>query len=179
MSRIGKMPINVPAGVTVTISGNAVEVKGPKGTLKRSFSPEIKVTLENDVLTVTRDSDEPKHRSLHGLTRALLYNMVTGVTQGFDKNLELVGVGYRAAKQGNKLSLQVGFSHPVEVDPGDDLQVEVLAPNKIQVKGIDKEKVGALAANIRNIRPPEPYKGKGIRYAGEVVKRKAGKAGAK
>jgi large subunit ribosomal protein L6 len=179
MSRIGKMPIEVPAGVTLTMEGNAVEVKGPKGTLKREFSPEITISLDDNVLTVTRSSDDPQYRSLHGLTRALLYNMVVGVTEGFKKDLELVGVGYRASMQGNKLALQVGYSHPVEMDPGADLQVEVPAPTKISVKGIDKEKVGAFASNIRSVRPPEPYKGKGIRYAGEYVKRKAGKSGAK
>jgi len=179
MSRIGKMPINVPAGVDVTIDGHAVTVKGPKGTLKREFSPEITVSLENGVLSVTRPSDEPNHRALHGLTRALLNNMVVGVTEGFSKNMEIVGVGYRASLNGKKLALAAGFSHPVELDPGEDLEVEVPAPNKIIIKGIDKEKVGAFAANVRAIRPPEPYKGKGIRYADENVKRKAGKAGAK
>jgi large subunit ribosomal protein L6 len=179
MSRIGKMPIEVPAGVTLTMEGNTIEVKGPKGTLKKSFSPEIAISLDGNMLTMTRSSDDIQCRSLHGLTRTLLYNMVIGVTEGFKKDLELVGVGYRAAMQGNKLALQVGYSHPVEMDPGTDLQIEVPAPTKISVKGIDKEKVGAFAANIRSVRPPEPYKGKGIRYAGEFVKRKAGKSGVK
>lgn len=179
MSRIGRMPITVPSGVTVTIDGTAVEVKGPKGTLKREFSPEIAILLEDDQLTVTRPSDHPKHRSLHGLTRALLANMVTGVTSGFEKKLELVGVGYRAGLLGKNLNLVVGYSHPVEMDPGAELEIEVPAPTKITVKGIDKEKVGAFAANIRKVRPPEPYKGKGIKYAGEEIKRKAGKTGSK
>lgn len=179
MSRIGRMPINVSSGVQITIDGSTVEVKGPKGTLKREFSPEINISLEENQLLVTRPSDHPKHRSLHGLTRALLANMVTGVTTGFEKKLELVGVGYRAALSGKNLSLVVGYSHPVEMDPGTDLEVEVPAPTKITIKGIDKEKVGAFAANIRKVRPPEPYKGKGIKYAGEAIKRKAGKAGAK
>ncbi|MEG1500368.1 MAG: 50S ribosomal protein L6 [Clostridiales bacterium] len=179
MSRIGKMPIQVPSGVTVSINGTAVEVKGPKGTLAREFSPEMEIKLEEDLLSVYRPSDNPKHRALHGLTRALLANMVTGVTNGFEKSLELIGVGYRASKNGEKLNLAVGYSHPVEMDPGIDLQVEVPTPNKIIVKGIDKEKVGALAANIRKVRPPEPYKGKGIKYSDEVIRRKAGKAGAK
>ncbi len=179
MSRIGRMPIHVPSGVTITIDGNQVEVKGPKGTLKREFSPEMEIQIQENILTVTRPSDDPKHRSLHGLTRALLNNMVVGVTQGFEKKLEIYGVGYRAAKAGNNLQLVVGYSHPVEMVPGEGLLVEVPAPNRITISGIDREKVGAFAANVRMVRPPEPYKGKGIRYAAEVVKRKAGKAGAK
>ena len=179
MSRIGKMPIVVPSGVEIKIDGALVEVKGPKGALKREFSPEIGLALEDGVLSVSRPSDNPVHRSLHGLTRALLNNMVVGVTNGFEKSLDVIGVGYKAAKTGEKLTLNVGYSHPVEMDPGADLQVEVPAPNKIIVRGIDKEKVGAFAANIRATRPPEPYKGKGIKYSDEVIKRKAGKAGAK
>ncbi|MGI6361285.1 MAG: 50S ribosomal protein L6 [Bacillota bacterium] len=178
MSRIGNMPINIPTGVTVTINGSAVEVKGSKGTLVREFPSEMQLQMESNVITVKRSGDDPFQRSLHGLTRSLLDNMITGVNQGFEKSLELIGVGYRASLKGTKLNLQVGYSHPVEMDPGADLQVEVPAPNKIIVKGIDKEKVGAFAANIRSVRPPEPYKGKGIRYTGEYVKRKAGKTGA-
>ncbi|ATW27128.1 50S ribosomal protein L6 [Candidatus Formimonas warabiya] len=179
MSRIGRMPIIVPAGVHVELDGNTVKVKGPKGHLVREFHPEISIQLEEGKILVTRPSDSKNHRSLHGLTRALLNNMVTGVTKGFEKKLELVGVGYRASKQGNKLVLNVGYSHPVEMDPGADLSVEVPAPTKISVLGIDKEKVGAFAANIRAVREPEPYKGKGIKYEGERIKRKAGKAGVK
>lgn len=179
MSRIGKMPIVLPAGVSATINGHAVEIKGPKGTLSREFSDKIDIELADGVLTVTRRSDEPEERSLHGLTRALLNNMVVGVSTGFEKRLTLVGVGYRAAMNGNKLALTVGKSHPVEMDPGSDLKVEVPQPNIIVISGIDKEKVGAFAANVREVRPPEPYKGKGIRYSDEYVRRKAGKAGAK
>jgi large subunit ribosomal protein L6 len=179
MSRIGKMPIPIPAGVEIKLDGHAVEVKGPKGVLQREFSPKIDIKLEEGALIVTRSSDVPEERSLHGLTRALLANMVTGVTSGFEKRLLLTGVGYRAAMSGTKLALTVGKSHPVEMDPGGDLKVEVPQPNTIIVSGIDKERVGAFAANVRAVRPPEPYKGKGIRYANEVIKRKAGKAGAK
>lgn len=179
MSRIGKMPITVPAGVEIKIDGNVVEVKGPKGVLKREFSPRIALEMEDGVITCKRPSDNPQDRALHGLTRALLNNMVVGVTAGFEKKLNLVGVGYRAAMNGKLLALTVGKSHPVEMDPGADLTVEVPQPNTIIIKGIDKEKVGAFAANVREVRPPEPYKGKGIKYADEVIKRKAGKAGAK
>lgn len=180
MSRIGKMPITLPSGVTADINGNTVEVKGPKGTLKREFSSLIKIEKDDaGVLHITRNSDDPKERALHGLTRALLNNMVVGVSTGFEKKLNLVGVGYRAAMSGNKLALTVGKSHPVEMDPGPDLKVEVPQPNTIIISGIDKEKIGAFAANVREVRPPEPYKGKGIKYADEVIRRKAGKAGAK
>ena len=179
MSRIGRMPIAVPAGVNISIEGNTVKVKGPKGQLEKEFHPDITIKIEDGKIEVTRPTDNKNHRALHGLTRALLNNMVTGVTKGFEKKLELVGVGYRAAKQGNKLVLNVGYSHPVEMDPGPELSVEVPAPTKITVMGIDKEKVGAFAANIRAVREPEPYKGKGIRYEGEKVQRKAGKAGVK
>ena len=179
MSRIGRMPITLPDGVTVTIDGHAVEVKGPKGTLKREFSPLIDIAQEDGVIHVTRHSDEPNERALHGLTRALLNNMVVGVSTGFEKKLNLVGVGYRAAMNGKNLALTVGKSHPVEMDPGEDLTVEVPQPNTIIIRGIDKEKIGAFAANVREVRPPEPYKGKGIKYADEVIRRKAGKAGAK
>ena len=179
MSRIGRMPIVIPAGVTVDINDANVTVKGPKGTLSRQFSPKIKLGMEDGVLSVTRGSDAPDHRALHGLTRALLANMVKGVTEGFEKKLELVGVGYRAAKNGDNLVLTVGYSHPVELSPGEGLNVEVPAPNRITISGISKERVGMFAANVREVRPPEPYKGKGIKYADEVVKRKVGKAGGK
>lgn len=177
MSRIGKKPIEIPAGVTVTINGSDVTVKGPKGELSRSFNSDLTITLEENVLTVTRPSDEKNHRALHGTTRAVLSNMVEGVSKGFERTLELIGVGYRAQKQGSKLVLNVGYSHPVEFEPGQELEVEVPANTKIIVKGINKEKVGALAADIRAVRPPEPYKGKGIRYEGEYVRRKEGKTG--
>lgn len=179
MSRIGKLPIVLPAGVTAEINGQTIAVKGPKGELKREFSSKIAVEEENGTITCKRGSDDPKERALHGLTRALINNMVVGVSTGFEKKLNLVGVGYRAAMSGSKLSLTVGKSHPVEMDPGPDLKVEVPQPNTIIISGIDKEKVGAFAANVREVRPPEPYKGKGIKYADEVIRRKAGKAGAK
>ena len=180
MSRIGRTPIAVPAGVTVTIdASNLVTVKGPKGELSRTIHKDMILKLEDSVLTVDRPSDQKEHRSLHGLSRTLISNMVVGVTQGFSKTLEIVGVGYRAAKAGNKLALTLGFSHPVEVEPPQGLSIEVPAPNKIVVSGTDKEAVGALAANIRKYRKPEPYKGKGVRYEGEVVRRKVGKAGGK
>ncbi|BCV23130.1 50S ribosomal protein L6 [Moorella sp. Hama-1] len=179
MSRIGRKPVKIPAGVEVNIEGNTVTVKGPKGKLTRQFPEVITIAREGEELQVSRPSDAKPHRSLHGLSRALLQNMVDGVTRGFEKGLELVGVGYRAAKQGQKLVLTVGYSHPVEMLPGEGLEIEVPAPNKIIVKGIDKEAVGALAANIREVRPPEPYKGKGIKYEGEHIRRKVGKTGAK
>lgn len=179
MSRIGKMPIPIPAGVEVKIDDINISVKGPKGELNREVHKDMDIQLEDGNLIVTRPSEEKKHKALHGLTRALLANMVDGVTKGYEKSLELVGVGYRAAKQGNKLVLTVGYSHPVEIDPGKGLDIEVPAPNKIIVKGIDKEKVGMLAANIRSVREPEPYKGKGIKYADEIIRRKVGKTGAK
>lgn len=179
MSRIGKKPVAIPAGVSVAVDGNVVSVKGPKGQLSRELHKDINVALENNTVLVTRPSDDKNHRALHGLSRTLVANMVEGVTNGFTKNLELVGVGYRAAKQGKKLVLTVGYSHPVEIEPAEGLEVEVPAPTKITVKGIDKEKVGALAANIRKVREPEPYKGKGIKYEGEVVRRKVGKTGGK
>lgn len=179
MSRIGKQPINLPQGVEVLIDDNNLRVKGPKGELSRLLHKDITVRQEDGRLLVERPSDNKQHRSLHGLTRTLVNNMVVGVTQGFEKNLELVGVGYRASKQGNKLVLAVGYSHPVEIEPPAGLEIEVPAPTKISVKGIDKEMVGALAANIRSVREPEPYKGKGIKYEGETIRRKVGKAGAK
>ncbi len=178
MSRVGKKPIEVPADVTVTIGkNNDVTVKGPKGELTRTFNADIKIEKEENVVTLTRPSDSKDHRTIHGTTRALLANMVEGVSKGFERSLELVGVGYRASLQGEKLVLNVGFSHPVEFTPEDGLVVEVPTNTKIIIKGIDKERVGALASNVRQIRPPEPYKGKGIRYEGEVVRRKEGKTG--
>lgn len=179
MSRIGKMPITVPAGVTVTIENNFVTVKGPKGELSRQINKNMKLTLDNGVLTVERPSDEKEDRAMHGLSRTLINNMIIGVTQGFSKTLEINGVGYRAAKQGQNINFTLGFSHPVVKEPPADITFEVPAPNKIVVSGADKEVVGAVAAEIRTLRPPEPYKGKGIRYEGEFVRRKIGKAGAK
>ena len=179
MSRVGRMPIEIPAGVTVSQKENTLTVKGAKGELTRTFHPDINIAVEENVITVTRPSDGKEHRSLHGLTRALVANMVTGVHEGFTKTLEINGVGYRAAKQGNKLALTLGFSHPVEMEAPAGITIDVPAPNKIVVSGSDKEVVGAVAADIRKWRKPEPYKGKGIRYEGEVVRRKAGKAGAK
>ncbi|MBS3976376.1 MAG: 50S ribosomal protein L6 [Syntrophomonadaceae bacterium] len=177
MSRIGRMPIAIPAGVSVNIEGNLVTVIGPKGKLEKKFHPDIKIQVQENQLTAIRPSDQKEHRSLHGLSRALLNNMVEGVTKGFQRNLELVGVGYKAAKQANKLVLTVGYSHPVEIIPEAGIDIEVPVPTKITLKGIDKEKVGALAANIRAVREPEPYKGKGIKYEGEVIRRKVGKTG--
>lgn len=177
MSRIGKKPIEIPAGVTVTLNNNTVTVKGPKGELSRSFNPDIAINIEENVVTITRPSDQKEHRALHGTTRAVIANMVEGVSNGFTKGLELIGVGYRVQKQGSKLVLSVGYSHPVEIEPEAGLEVEVPSNTKIIVKGTDKERVGALAANIRQVRPPEPYKGKGIRYEGEFVRRKEGKTG--
>ncbi|MFJ5767091.1 MULTISPECIES: 50S ribosomal protein L6 [unclassified Lysinibacillus] len=178
MSRVGKKIIEVPANVTITVEAdNTVTVKGPKGELVRSFHQDMKIEQEGNVISVSRPSDSKEHRTNHGTTRALLANMVTGVSVGFEKSLELIGVGYRAQLQGKKLVLNVGYSHPVEFTPEDGLEVEVPSNTKIIVKGISKERVGALASNIRDVRPPEPYKGKGIRYEGEYVRRKEGKTG--
>jgi large subunit ribosomal protein L6 len=177
MSRVGKKPIEIPAGVTVTLNNSTVTVKGPKGELTRSFNPDIEIKIEENLVTITRPSDVKEHRALHGTTRALIANMVEGVSNGFERKLELIGVGYRAQKQGNKLVLNVGYSHPVEIEPESGLEVEVPTNTKITITGTDKERVGALAANIRQVRPPEPYKGKGIRYEGEAVRRKEGKTG--
>ena len=178
MSRVGKKIIEVPANVTVTVAAdNSVTVKGPKGELVRSFHQDMKIEQEGNVIQVSRPSESKEHRTNHGTTRALLANMVTGVSVGFEKSLELIGVGYRAQLQGKKLVLNVGYSHPVEFTPEDGLEVEVPSNTKIIVKGISKERVGALASNIRDVRPPEPYKGKGIRYEGEYVRRKEGKTG--
>jgi len=177
MSRIGKSPIPVPSGVDVSLSDGHVVVKGPQGTLERDLPGEITVRQEDGTLLVERPNDERHNRALHGLTRSLVANMVTGVTAGFTKELEIVGVGYRATARGPaQIELALGFSHPVVVDGPDGITFEVPVPTRIIVKGIDKEKVGQVAANIRKIRKPEPYKGKGVRYAGEYVQRKAGKA---
>ncbi|MGI5908316.1 MAG: 50S ribosomal protein L6 [Christensenellales bacterium] len=176
MSRIGKLPVAVPKGVQVTLGeNNTVSVKGPKGTLSQKIHKDMEVRLEEGQVVVTRPSDQKEHRALHGLSRSLIANMVEGVSNGFKKNLEIVGVGYRATKQGKKLVLNVGYSHPVEIQETDGLEFEVPAPTKISVKGIDKQAVGEMAANIRRVRPPEPYKGKGIRYENEYVRRKEGK----
>jgi large subunit ribosomal protein L6 len=178
MSRVGKQPIPMAQGVKVEIAGNQVTVTGPKGTLSREMAlPGIRITQEDSTLHVTRESDEKQQRSMHGLTRTLVANMVTGVSAGFTKTLEIQGVGYRAQKQGTNLLLNLGFSHPVEVSPPAGIEFNVEGNNRVLVSGIDKELVGQVSANIRKIRPPEPYKGKGIRYQGEVVRRKAGKAG--
>lgn len=178
MSRIGRMPIELPENVKVQIDGVKVSVSGAKGSLEQSFHPDMKIELDDDTLHVKRPSDTQEHRSLHGLTRALLNNMVTGVTDGFERRLQIEGVGYRAEVSGGKLVLQVGFSHPIEFDPPGGVSFAVEDRGKtIIVNGIDKQVVGEISANIRKTRPPEPYKGKGIRYEGEYVRRKAGKAG--
>lgn len=179
MSRIGRKPINIPNGVEITQQENTITVKGPKGTLTKEFRPEINIAIEGNVINVTRPSDQPLHRSFHGLTRTLLANMIEGVTNGFSKKLDLIGVGYRATLQGKKLVLAVGKSHPVEMEPWDGIEIEVPAPNKIIIKGIDKEKIGVFAADVRGHRPPEPYKGKGIKYEDERIRRKEGKTGSK
>ncbi|MGG1313141.1 MULTISPECIES: 50S ribosomal protein L6 [Cohnella] len=179
MSRIGRKPIQVPNGVNVTLEDNQITVKGPKGSLSRVLHKDMKVTVDGNVITIERPSDHKLHRSLHGTTRSLVANMVNGVTEGYSKSLELVGVGYRASKSGNKLVLNVGYSHPVEFEPENGIEFEVPAQNKIIVKGIDKELVGATAAKIRAVREPEPYKGKGIKYENERIIRKEGKAGKK
>ncbi|MCL2365560.1 MAG: 50S ribosomal protein L6 [Oscillospiraceae bacterium] len=180
MSRIGRAPITIPAGVTVELlEGNLVTVKGPKGELKSVISPEITVQLQDNTISMTRPSDSPKHRSLHGLSRTLVNNMVLGVNEEFKKELEINGVGYRAAKEGTKLVMNLGYSHQVIIEETDGITVDVPAPNKIIVSGIDKQAVGQFAADIRKKRPPEPYKGKGIKYIDEVIRRKEGKTGAK
>jgi large subunit ribosomal protein L6 len=180
MSRVGRLPVAIPSGVSVTVTpDNVVTVKGPKGQLVKGMSTKINIALENNSVVVTRNSDVKEERALHGLTRALINNMVTGVSQGYQKTLELVGVGYRAALQGKKLVMSLGFSHPVEIEAVSGIEFELPAPTKIIVKGIDKELVGAVSADIRTWRKPEPYKGKGIKYDNEVIRRKEGKTGKK
>ena len=180
MSRIGRMPITVPADVDIKIGeGNVVTIKGPKGELTQSLRPEMIITMENGHIHVARPSEDKLHRSLHGLTRSLINDMVVGVTKGFQKELEINGVGYRASKEGNKLVMNLGYSHLVTVEEIDGITIEVPAQNKVVIHGIDKQKVGQFAANVRAKRPPEPYKGKGIKYANEVIRHKEGKAGGK
>lgn len=177
MSRIGRKPINIPAGVEVKVDGSCVTVKGPKGTLTQKFQPSMNIAVEGAEIVVTRPNDDKENRSLHGLTRTLIYNMIVGVTEGFKKELEVNGVGYRVQKQGTNLVMNLGFSHQVIVPETDEIKIEVPAPNKIIINGIDKQKVGQFAAEVREKRPPEPYKGKGIKYIDEVVRRKEGKTG--
>jgi large subunit ribosomal protein L6 len=177
MSRIGRLPITIPAGVDVTLEGRRITVTGPKGTLSRELPPAVSIERDGDTLLVSRPSESKLHKSLHGLTRTLVSNMVVGVTTGYRKGLEIVGVGYRAQKVGERLQLALGYSHPVEIDPPAGITFEVETPLRLAVVGIDKELVGQMAAKIRSSRKPEPYKGKGVRYAGEQVRRKAGKAG--
>ena len=178
MSRIGLKPINIPSGVEIKISNkNLVEVKGPKGQLSQQIDPDMEIKIEDGVLTVARPTENKKHKSLHGLSRTLINNMIVGVTEGYSKALDIVGTGYRAAKQGKKLVLTVGYSHPVEMEDPNGIEVEVPAPNKIVVKGTDKQLVGSYTSKIRDWRRPEPYKGKGIKYTDEVIRRKVGKTG--
>ncbi|WP_085875613.1 50S ribosomal protein L6 [Peptoniphilus vaginalis] len=177
MSRIGKKPIEIPKGVEVKVDGQTVIVKGPKGELKQSFDKDLKIELNDGVLTVERPNDIKRIKALHGLTRTLIYNMIIGVTEGYTKSLEIVGTGYRAAKKGKVLSLNLGFSHPLDIEDPEGIEVEVPSPNSIIIKGNDKQQVGAYAAYIRRFREPEPYKGKGIRYTDEHVRRKVGKTG--
>ena len=180
MSRIGRMPVTIPAGVEVTIAdGNLVTVKGPKGTLTQQMHSAMTIAKDGNEITVARPNDEKENRALHGLTRALIHNMVVGVSEGYKKELEINGVGYRAAKEGNKLILTIGYSHPVEMEEIPGISIEVPAQNKIVISGCDKQMVGQFAAEVREQRPPEPYKGKGIKYADEVIRRKVGKTGAK
>ena len=180
MSRIGRMPITVPAGVDVKIeAGNLVTVKGPKGTLTQQLHPAMTLTQEGEVIHVTRPNDLKENRSLHGLTRTLLHNMIVGVTEGYSKELDVNGVGYRVAKEGKKLTMNIGYSHPVVMEETDGITIEVPSPNKIIISGTDKQKVGQFAAEVRGKRPPEPYKGKGIKYTDEVIRRKEGKTGVK
>ena len=178
MSRIGKLPINIPGGVTITVGDdNTVNVKGPKGQLSEKISPDMEISMEEGVLLVKRPSDDKEHKALHGLSRSLIHNMVVGVTSGYQKNLDIVGVGYRAQMQGTKLVLNVGYSHPVEFEAPAGITFEVPNPNRISVLGISKQQVGQMAADIRKVRPPEPYKGKGIKFENEFVRRKEGKTG--
>ncbi|NPV59736.1 MAG: 50S ribosomal protein L6 [Actinobacteria bacterium] len=178
MSRIGRMPITVPPGTEVKIEGARVTVKGPKGELSREFHPDMSIEMEEDKVLVKRPSDSGFHRSLHGLTRSLLANMVEGVTNGFEKNLEIHGVGYRAVARDRDIELSLGFSHPVLVKAPEGIEFEVVTPTKLRIKGVDKQQVGQMAAKIRALRKPDPYKGKGVRYAGEQIRRKAGKTSA-
>jgi large subunit ribosomal protein L6 len=177
MSRIGRLPIAVPSTVDVTIDGREVTVKGPKGTLSRTLHPDMTVSREDGTIVVTRPTEQKTHKQLHGLTRTLVNNMVVGVTDGYRKGLEITGVGYRATLNGKKLTLNLGYSHPIEIDPPEGISFEVENPTRLAVVGIDKELVGQIAAQVRATRKPEPYKGKGVRYAGEYIRRKAGKAG--
>ena len=178
MSRIGRSPISIPAGVEISVSeANLVTVKGPKGTLTQEIDPDITVSIDNDTVKLTRPSDNPKHRSLHGLSRSLINNMVIGVTDGFRKELDIVGVGLRAMKEGNRLVMNLGYSHQVIIEETENIAIEVPAPTKIIISGIDKQTVGQFAAEVREKKPPEPYKGKGIKYSNEVVRRKVGKTG--
>ncbi|MCH5585952.1 50S ribosomal protein L6 [Shimazuella sp. AN120528] len=177
MSRIGKKPITVPAGVEVNLEGNQLTVKGPKGTLVRNLHADMKINISDNELLIERPSDNRTHRALHGTTRSIISNMVEGVSTGFAKTLELVGVGYRASKKGSNIVLNVGYSHPVEITPIEGIELDVPTQTQVVVKGIDKEKVGAMAANIRSVREPEPYKGKGIKYSTERIRRKEGKTG--
>ena len=177
MSRIGKKPVEIPAGVEVKIDGNTVTVKGPKGTLTRAVHPNITVAVEGNEIIVTRPNDEKENRALHGLTRSLIHNMVEGVTNGFSKTLQVNGVGYRVAKQGKTLVMNLGYSHQVNVDETEDIKIDAPDANTIVISGIDKQKVGQFADEVREKRPPEPYQGKGIKYADEVIRRKEGKAG--
>lgn len=177
MSRIGNKPIDIPSGVDVKLDNSVITVKGPKGELTRELSKEMILQIEDNVITVKRPSEHKVHRSLHGTTRSVIFNMISGVTDGFTKKLELVGVGYRASKQGNNVVLNVGYSHPVEIEPLEGITFDVPSNTEITVTGIDKEKVGAIASTIRSVRLPEPYKGKGIKYEGEYILRKEGKTG--
>ena len=180
MSRIGRAPIAIPAGVEIKVEdNNVVTVKGPKGTLTQQFNPNMAIAIEDGVLHVTRPNDAKENRALHGLTRTLIHNMVLGVTEGFKKELDVNGVGYRVAKEGKKLNMNIGFSHPVIVEEIDGITIDVPSPNKIVISGTDKQKVGQFAAEVRGKRPPEPYKGKGIKYTDEVIRRKEGKTGVK
>ena len=180
MSRIGKMPISIPNGVDVTLGeGNLVTVKGPKGTLSQKLSEKMAISNDNGTITITRPNDEKENRALHGLTRTLLNNMVVGVTEGYKKELDVNGVGYRVAKEGKKLTMNIGYSHPVVMEEIDGITIDVPSPNKIIINGIDKQKVGQFAAEVRGKRPPEPYKGKGIKHTAEVIRRKEGKTGVK
>jgi len=176
VSRIGRMPISVPSGVEVKVDGSTVSVKGPRGELARRFDADMAIALEDGVVSVSRPTDQARHRALHGLTRSLINNMVVGVSEGYEKVLEIHGVGYKAEQSGKALVLSVGFSHTVEMNPPEGVEFSLDSPTVLRVKGIDKEKVGQVAAEVRKVRPPEPYKGKGIRYQGEHVRRKAGKA---